>query len=201
MFYSVFRVILYLYITVTDKTSYQNGSLLIATLQPRFTILHNLTTSRGPSPIVTLSWHASSVRSKSDMLAVQTNDGDLRVWSVSKAYSSDDPAKIVRILKRTENYLTGPNWMGWSKNGRIVQFSEAYVFTLPPFQELDRDTDTDTAKTAKQSRGTSARNTSHTTQSPRSKPSAGWRYTAPALHSSHSARTTRCSSSTSTPQP
>ncbi|KAK3899306.1 hypothetical protein C8A05DRAFT_18238 [Staphylotrichum tortipilum] len=109
----------------TFAIGYQNGSLLIATLQPRFTILHNLTTSRGPSPIVTLSWHASSSRSKSDMLAVQTNDGDLRVWSVSKAYSSDDPAKIVRILKRTENYLTGPNWMGWSKNGRIVQYSES----------------------------------------------------------------------------
>ncbi|KAK4122717.1 hypothetical protein N657DRAFT_574714 [Parathielavia appendiculata] len=109
----------------TFAIGYQNGSLLIATLQPRFTILHNLTTSRGPSPIVTLSWHASSHRSKSDMLAVQTNDGDLRVWSVAKAYSTDDPAKIVRILKRTENYLTGPNWMGWSKNGRIIQYSES----------------------------------------------------------------------------
>ncbi|KAK4115793.1 hypothetical protein N656DRAFT_795489 [Canariomyces notabilis] len=109
----------------TFALGYQNGSLLIATLQPRFTILHNLTTSRGPSPIVTLSWHASTPRQKSDMLAVQTNDGDLRVWSVSKAYSSDDPAKVVRILKRTENYLTGPNWMGWSKNGRIIQFSES----------------------------------------------------------------------------
>lgn len=112
-------------LTANPPLSYQNGSLLIATLQPRFTILHNLTTSRGPSPIVTLSWHASSSRSKSDMLAVQTNDGDLRVWSVSKAYTSDDPAKIVRILKRTENYLTGPNWMGWSKNGRIIQHSES----------------------------------------------------------------------------
>ncbi|KAK3344082.1 hypothetical protein B0T25DRAFT_573043 [Lasiosphaeria hispida] len=108
----------------TFAIGYQNGSLLIATLQPRFTILHNLSTSRGPSPIVTLAWHASSSRQKSDMLAVQTNDGDLRVWSVSKAYNSDDPAKVVRILKRTENYLTGPNWMGWSKNGRIIQFSE-----------------------------------------------------------------------------
>ncbi|EAQ86613.1 hypothetical protein CHGG_07866 [Chaetomium globosum CBS 148.51] len=96
----------------TFAIGYQNGSLLIATLQPRFTILHNLTTSSVPSPIVTLSWHASSSRSKSDMLSVQTNDGDLRVWSVSKAYNADDPAKIVRILKRTENYLTGPNWMG-----------------------------------------------------------------------------------------
>ncbi|KAL2019117.1 hypothetical protein VTK56DRAFT_10068 [Thermocarpiscus australiensis] len=109
----------------TFAIGYLNGSLLIATLQPRFTILHNLTTSRGPSPIVTLSWHASSSRQKSDMLAVQTNDGDLRVWSVSKAYNTDDPAKIVRILKRTENYLTGPNWMGWSKNGRIIQYSES----------------------------------------------------------------------------
>ncbi|KAK4162219.1 IDC1 protein [Cladorrhinum sp. PSN259] len=109
----------------TFAIGYQNGSLLIATLQPRFTILHNLTTNRPPSPIATLSWHASSSRQKSDMLAVQTNDGDLRVWSVSKDYHSNDTPKIVRILKRTENYLTGPNWMGWSKNGRIIQYSES----------------------------------------------------------------------------
>ncbi|KAF9877713.1 hypothetical protein CkaCkLH20_04848 [Colletotrichum karsti] len=102
-----------------------NGSLLVATLQPRFTILHNLGTSRAPSPIVTLNWHASSSRQKSDMLAAQTHDGDLRVWSVSKSYSSDDPAKVVRILKRTENYQSGPNWMGWSKNGRIIQYSDS----------------------------------------------------------------------------
>lgn len=72
-----------------------------------------------------LAWHASSSRGKSDMLAVQTHDGDLRVWSVSKSYSSDDQAKVVRILKRPgSNYQDGPNWMGWSKNGRIIQFSE-----------------------------------------------------------------------------
>ena len=65
------------------------------------------------------------------MLAVQTNDGDLRVWSVAKSYNSDDPAKVVRILKRTENYLPGPNWMGWSKNGRIIHHSDAFV-TLTP---------------------------------------------------------------------
>lgn len=108
----------------TFAIGYQNGSLLIATLQPRFTILHNLTTSRGPSPIVSLAWHASSSRQKSDMLAVQTNDGDLRIWSVAKSHNNADPAKVVRILKKTENYLKGPNWMGWSKNGRIIQFSE-----------------------------------------------------------------------------
>ncbi|KAK4094884.1 hypothetical protein PCL_03139 [Purpureocillium lilacinum] len=109
----------------TFAIGYQNGSLLIATLQPRFTILHNLTTSRGPSPIVTLAWHASSSKQKSDMLAVQTHDGDLRVWSVAKSYSADDPAKVVRILRRRESFLAGPNWMGWSKNGRIIQFSDS----------------------------------------------------------------------------
>ncbi|OTB03445.1 hypothetical protein M426DRAFT_60406 [Hypoxylon sp. CI-4A] len=77
-----------------------------------------------PSPIVNLAWHASSSRQKSDMLAVQTNDGDLRVWSVAKSYNSDDPAKVVRILKRTDNYQNGPNWMGWSKNGRIIQYAD-----------------------------------------------------------------------------
>jgi hypothetical protein len=103
---------------------YQNGSLIIATLQPRFTILHSLSTSRAPSPIVTLAWHASSSRQKSDMLAVQTDDGDLRVWSVAKSFNSNEPAKVVRILKRNDNYQNGPNWMGWSKNGRIIQFSD-----------------------------------------------------------------------------
>ncbi|KAL1867441.1 hypothetical protein VTK73DRAFT_4179 [Phialemonium thermophilum] len=108
----------------TFAIGYQNGSLLIATLQPKFTILHNLSTRR-PSAIVNLAWHASSSRQKANMLAVQTNDGEIRVWSVSKTYSSDDPAKIVRILERTPNFVTtGPNWMGWSKNGRIIQFSE-----------------------------------------------------------------------------
>ncbi|OAA67221.1 WD g-beta repeat protein [Niveomyces insectorum RCEF 264] len=108
----------------TFAIGYQNGSLLICTLQPRFTILHNLTTPRGPSPIVGVAWHASSARQRSDMLAVQRYDGDLRVWSVTKSHHNSDPAKIVRILKRTENYNPGPNWMNWSKNGRIIQFSE-----------------------------------------------------------------------------
>ncbi|RDA91717.1 hypothetical protein CP533_2342 [Ophiocordyceps camponoti-saundersi (nom. inval.)] len=109
----------------TFAIGYQNGSLLIAVLQPRFTILHNLTTSRGPSPIVTLAWHASSSRQKSDMLAVQTHDGDLRVWSVAKSYSTEDPAKVVRILRRRESFVAGPNWMGWSKNGRIIQYCDS----------------------------------------------------------------------------
>lgn len=105
--------------------SFQNGSLFIATVQPNFVVLHKLTTSRPPSPLVTLNWHASSSRQKSDMLAVQTLDGDLRVWSISKSHSSDDPAKVVRILKRNETQNSGPNWMAWSKNGRVIQFSES----------------------------------------------------------------------------
>ncbi|EEU42466.1 uncharacterized protein NECHADRAFT_93326 [Fusarium vanettenii 77-13-4] len=79
----------------------------------------------GPSPIVNLAWHASSSRQKSDMLSVQMRDGDLRVWSVAKKFSPDDPAKVVRNLKKTEISMDGPNWMGWSKNGRIIQYSDS----------------------------------------------------------------------------
>ncbi|KAF4496706.1 hypothetical protein FAGAP_7130 [Fusarium agapanthi] len=79
----------------------------------------------GKSPIVNLAWHGSSSWQKSDMLAVQMRDGDLRVWSVAKKYTVDDPAKMVRNLKKVEISMDGPNWMGWSKNGRIIQYSDS----------------------------------------------------------------------------
>jgi hypothetical protein len=59
------------------------------------------------------------------MLAVQAHDGDLRVWSVAKSLSSDDGAKVVRLLKRADDLTMGANWMGWSKNGRIIQFTDS----------------------------------------------------------------------------
>ncbi|KAI1906015.1 hypothetical protein LOZ12_005891 [Ophidiomyces ophidiicola] len=102
---------------------YQNGSILIATLQP-FTILHTLSTSRAPSPIVSLAWHASSTKQKSDMLATQTVDGDLLVWSVSKLTANDLP-RVIRTLRRPESTATTPKWLAWSKNGRIVQYSDS----------------------------------------------------------------------------
>ena len=108
-----------------------NGSILIVALQPSFTILHTLTTPRAPSPIVNLSWHASSTKQRSDMLASQTMDGDLRVWSVSKPPTAEQP-KTIRILKRSDNVEPCPNWLAWSKNGRILQYSDGYV-------EPDRD--------------------------------------------------------------
>ncbi|KAL2374611.1 hypothetical protein RJ035_003794 [Blastomyces gilchristii] len=101
---------------------YNNGSILIATIQP-FTILHTLTTSRGPSSIVSLAWHASSTKQKSDMLASQTVEGDLLVWSVSKHPANETP-RVIRSLKRSEYGSPGPKWLAWSKNGRIVQYAE-----------------------------------------------------------------------------
>jgi hypothetical protein len=101
-----------------------NGSILIATLQPSFTILHTLSTNRPPSPLNKLAWHGSSSKQKSDMLAAQTVDGDLRVWSIPKTATGDSPS-IIRVLSRSENdRITGANWFGWSKMGRIVQYSE-----------------------------------------------------------------------------
>lgn len=100
---------------------YQNGSILIANLLPKFTILHTLTTSRGPSPIVSLAWHASSSKQKSDMLATQASSGDLRVWSVAKPPGNESP-RVIRVLKRSDSDSTSPKWMAWSKNGKIVQY-------------------------------------------------------------------------------
>ena len=108
------------------ENRYNNGSILLAALQPSFTILHTLTTSRAPSPIVHMAWHASSSKQKSDMLATQTSDGDLRVWSVAKPSTSEVP-RVIRALKRSENLSHGPHWIAWSKNGRVVQYSDKYV--------------------------------------------------------------------------
>ena len=105
------------------QSSYLNGSILIVALQPAFTILHTLSTSRAPSPIVSLAWHASSAKQKSDMLATQTADGDLRVWSVSKPPMAAAP-QTIRALKSRDNIEAGLNWAAWSKNGRILEFSD-----------------------------------------------------------------------------
>lgn len=108
----------------TYAIGYNNGSILLAALQPSFTILHTLTTSRAPSPIVSLCWHASSSKQKSDMLATQTADGDLRVWSVSKPPTAEQP-RVIRVLKRPDpSFTPGRTWIAWSKNGRVVQYSE-----------------------------------------------------------------------------
>ncbi|KAJ6043833.1 uncharacterized protein N7446_002031 [Penicillium canescens] len=112
----------------THAIGYQNGSILIATLLPQFTILHTLTTSRGPSPIISLAWHASSSKQKSDMLATQSSNGDLRVWSVAKPPGKESP-RVIRVLKRSDSSSADPKWMGWSKNGRLVQYLEGETWS------------------------------------------------------------------------
>ncbi|KAI1007139.1 hypothetical protein K3495_g1085 [Podosphaera aphanis] len=111
----------------TYAIGFSDGSLVIAVLQPKFVIVHHLNTSRGPSSLVTLAWHASSSRQKSDLLATQTLDGDVRVWSIAKYPTS--AARVIRILQYSENFRNGPNWLGWSKNGRVVQFTENKIIS------------------------------------------------------------------------
>ncbi|KAI5199100.1 hypothetical protein E4T39_06434 [Aureobasidium subglaciale] len=111
-------------VSFTDSRSFLNGSILVATLQPLFTIVHSLTTSKAPSRIAGLSWHGSSSRQKSDMLATQTADGDLRVWSIPKLAAPGETPNIIRILSRLEGRSIGPCWFTWSKNGRIIQHAD-----------------------------------------------------------------------------
>ncbi|KEQ70272.1 hypothetical protein M436DRAFT_15562, partial [Aureobasidium namibiae CBS 147.97] len=108
----------------TFAIGFLNGSILIATLQPLFTIVHSLTTSKAPSRIAGLSWHGSSSRQKSDMLATQTADGDLRVWSIPKTAVAGESPNIIRILSRLETRSLGPCWFTWSRNGRIIQYTD-----------------------------------------------------------------------------
>ncbi|KAI4096966.1 MAG: hypothetical protein LQ344_000769 [Seirophora lacunosa] len=115
----------------TYAIGYLNGSILLVSLRPAFTILHTLPIPRAPSPIAHLAWHASSTKQKSDMLAIQTADGDLRVWSVAKPPAAEPP-KIIRILKRLDRLdavESGPNWIAWSKNGRIIQYAEGETWS------------------------------------------------------------------------
>ncbi|KAI9728178.1 MAG: hypothetical protein M1828_004639 [Chrysothrix sp. TS-e1954] len=106
----------------TFAIGYLNGSILIATLQP-FTILHTLNTSRGPSPITGLAWHGSSSKQKTEMLATQTSDGDLRVWSVTKP-PINDPPRIIRVIGGSDTSNAQRSWFAWSKNGRLVQYCD-----------------------------------------------------------------------------
>lgn len=117
-------------VVLANMYRYQNGTILIATLHPIFDIIHKLTTSRGPSPLIGLAWHASSAKQKSDMLASQALNGDLRVWSVLKPPEKDIP-RTIRVLKRSDAAPSGPQWMAWSKNGKIVQYMNGYVHLVP----------------------------------------------------------------------
>lgn len=113
---------------LTKLPRYTDGTIVIATLEPRFTIKYNISMSGLSSQISTLVWHSSSSRQKSDMLASQYQNGDLRVWSIAKSdYPYGNEAKVIRVLRRSDNNLAGYNWLGWSRNGRIVQFSERSV--------------------------------------------------------------------------
>ncbi|KIL85182.1 hypothetical protein FAVG1_11611 [Fusarium avenaceum] len=109
----------------TFAIGYENGGVCIATLHPRFKILHYLATSERPSPIVTLSWHALSPIQASYKLATQARDGDLRVWSVPESHSDDnnDPSRVIRQMKKTDDLAVGPQWISWSRGGRIIQFT------------------------------------------------------------------------------
>ncbi|KAF2093116.1 hypothetical protein NA57DRAFT_69465 [Rhizodiscina lignyota] len=111
----------------TFAIGYQNGTIFIAKLQPTFTILHTASSSRyqrdNPLSVVGLAWHGSSSKQKSDMLASQTADGDLLVWSVPKQQGADAPS-IIRELGNFQGRGPSQCWFGWSKTGRIVQLQE-----------------------------------------------------------------------------
>ncbi|EWC45684.1 hypothetical protein DRE_05245 [Drechslerella stenobrocha 248] len=104
---------------------YQNGTVIIATLMPTFVVHHTLAGgSASAFPVTVLAWHGSSSRQKSDMLATQSDDGDLKVWSIAKPIDGGEAARVVRVLRKPDAYPSRRNWMAWSRNGRILQYSD-----------------------------------------------------------------------------
>lgn len=94
----------------------------MATLLPTFTIIHTLTVSQEPSLIAGLAWHASSPKQKSDMLAVQSANGELKVLSVAKPPIKELP-RTIRLLKRPYPVdSSAEKWISWSRNGKVVQY-------------------------------------------------------------------------------
>lgn len=63
------------------------------------------------------------------MLVSQTANGDLRVWSVSKPAEKETP-RTIRMLKKADATISGPQFMAWSKNGKIIQYIDGYVETI-----------------------------------------------------------------------
>ncbi|CAG9989491.1 unnamed protein product [Clonostachys byssicola] len=105
----------------------QTGGVFIVTPPPNFAILYHA--ARRPQlsfPVATLRWHRTPSLQQKTMLAVQYSNGDLRVWSMGKAYSPDNPIKTVRVLdKNGIDEHVNSHWMAWSKNGTIVQYSDS----------------------------------------------------------------------------
>uniref|UniRef100_A0A8H7N8F4 Fungal N-terminal domain-containing protein n=1 Tax=Bionectria ochroleuca TaxID=29856 RepID=A0A8H7N8F4_BIOOC len=105
----------------------QTGAVFIVTPPPNFAILYHA--ARRPQfsfPVATLRWHRTPSLQQKTMLAVQYSNGDLRVWSMGKVYSPENPIKTVRVLdKKGTDEHANPHWMAWSKNGTIVQYSDS----------------------------------------------------------------------------
>src|SRR3569833_1008240 len=109
------------------QSRFQNGWVIIAALQPTFSVLYTFESTIAPS---CLAWHISSPRRSSLLLAGQMDSGDVRVWSVPrKPNPLVQQPKVVRFLPKTKGYHQGFNWMAWSKNGHIIQHSGRHVTT------------------------------------------------------------------------
>lgn len=106
------------------------------------------------------------------MLATQTVDGDLFLWSVSKTLG--EAPRVIRSLKKTEAQSGQSRWLGWSKSGRIIQYCEGLVFS---FLSYLLNYAVNYFFLARPGRGTSARSTSATSPFRPSKASKVWQTT------------------------
>ena len=109
--------------------------MLVANLQPSFTVLHKLTLIGGASPAIGLGWHAPSSNENLGILAVQKRNGDLRVWRVRKNSNVRGSAEVIRTLTEGDDFAGQLHWMAWSQEGRIIQHYNGYVWQRYYYQQ------------------------------------------------------------------
>lgn len=90
--------------------------------------MHSLSTADGPASIASLAWHGTLTKQKTEMLAVQNVDGELRVWGIPKG--SDDIARTIRVINAPVDNKVQKAWSAWSKSGRLVQYCDGSVYRL-----------------------------------------------------------------------
>ncbi|OQV09036.1 hypothetical protein CLAIMM_13218 [Cladophialophora immunda] len=106
---------------------YKNGLILLTTLQPAFAVLHSLAAYPELSTVISLTFHRPSSESDNYILAGQTANGDLRVWAIPKLVITDTP-RVIRLVRGSTSNTPSRHWISWSRNGRIVQFSEGRIW-------------------------------------------------------------------------
>lgn len=74
---------------------------------------------------------------KSDVLAVQTANGNLSIWGITKQPGSRAPRSIRQVTWPITDHVS-PIWIAWSKDGNVLRYREGVVMVWDVRKKLVR---------------------------------------------------------------